>query len=117
MNCFEHRGSDAVALCRACGKGLCRECIESGPAGVSCKGSCLERLSLVEAEGTKDTQSRTATRRGWKVTAAFAFLPGLLMALSATTGAESWPVVAWGASVLFTIAGISYYNSRLFPRS
>lgn len=40
MNCFNHNESPAIAFCKQCGKGLCKECVTETPNGVFCKGAC-----------------------------------------------------------------------------
>jgi hypothetical protein len=43
MNCFNHQNVNAVALCKNCSKGICRECIEEFENGVACKETCVEQ--------------------------------------------------------------------------
>jgi hypothetical protein len=40
MRCFTHHDKDAVAICRACGKGLCPECGADLGRGLACRGHC-----------------------------------------------------------------------------
>lgn len=40
MRCFSHQEKDAVAVCRACGKGLCAECGADTGLGLACRGRC-----------------------------------------------------------------------------
>ena len=37
MKCFNHNDRDAFGICRACGKGLCLECLENSELGLICK--------------------------------------------------------------------------------
>jgi hypothetical protein len=47
MKCFSHGAADALAICKACCRGLCGECAISHPGGVVCKGrpDCEERVA------------------------------------------------------------------------
>ena len=40
MHCFYHSDVDAVGLCKACGKGLCRPCAVDLGEGLACQNSC-----------------------------------------------------------------------------
>ena len=40
MECFVHEGKPAVALCRTCGKGVCRSCALPVTRGVICSEAC-----------------------------------------------------------------------------
>ncbi len=39
MKCYNHHDRDAFGVCKACGKGLCLECIEKQDGIVVCKDS------------------------------------------------------------------------------
>lgn len=47
MNCFKHNDRVAVGICRSCAKGLCVECAVPLTNGLACKGSCEERVNLI----------------------------------------------------------------------
>jgi len=40
MECFTHRGAPAVGTCRACLRGVCRECAAELRLGLACRGRC-----------------------------------------------------------------------------
>src|SRR5438046_1412006 len=40
MRCFEHPNVEAVGVCGACGKGLCRDCAAESGRILACKGKC-----------------------------------------------------------------------------
>lgn len=49
MKCFRHPIDDAVALCTACAKGICRECAVDLTRGTACKGDCeIEVRRLID---------------------------------------------------------------------
>jgi hypothetical protein len=50
MKCFYHSDRDAVAVCKSCSRGICRECCADVPPGVACRGKCeadVAALNLV----------------------------------------------------------------------
>jgi hypothetical protein len=40
MKCFTHRSSDAVAVCRSCGRALCADCVAEVGLACACKNRC-----------------------------------------------------------------------------
>jgi hypothetical protein len=48
MNCFNHRERAAVAVCKACGKGLCPDCLSQVGSSVACQGSCEKRVAVLD---------------------------------------------------------------------
>ena len=52
MNCFVHDGAHAVGICRASGKGLCRECAAGVGQGLAGRGRCEEAVRrITRADG------------------------------------------------------------------
>ncbi|MDX1777001.1 MAG: DUF2180 family protein [Desulfobulbales bacterium] len=45
MKCYNHPESEAVAVCLACGKGVCRQCVFASENAVSCREKCSAVLS------------------------------------------------------------------------
>lgn len=45
MKCFNHLAGEAVAICKACSKAVCAECVLETEHGVACKQSCVKSLS------------------------------------------------------------------------
>jgi hypothetical protein len=67
MRCFNHSTVDAVAICKNCNRGVCRECATEFPNGIACKGKCeaeVEALNLLLDRGKTEYQkARTAYSR------------------------------------------------------
>ena len=51
MNCFEHQGVEAVAVCPVCGKGLCAQCDADSAFGHSCRGEHQSLLASLQLKG------------------------------------------------------------------
>ena len=47
MECYYHPGRPAVGLCKACEKGLCRDCFIEIENGGACKNKCEEKVSEI----------------------------------------------------------------------
>jgi len=45
MKCFNHQEREAVAVCRACGKAACQECVIETENGIACRQSCAGSLA------------------------------------------------------------------------
>ena len=57
MKCFTHRSSDAIAICRSCGRALCPDCIAEVGLSCACKNRC-------EADVAKFNEMLTRGRPG-----------------------------------------------------
>jgi hypothetical protein len=54
MKCFTHRNSDAVAVCRSCGRALCPDCTSEVGLSCACKNRCepdVKRFNAMLAHG------------------------------------------------------------------
>jgi len=45
MKCYNHPERDSVAICKACGKGICHECARESENGIACQQSCINFLA------------------------------------------------------------------------
>jgi hypothetical protein len=58
MECAEHAGRAAIGLCRACLRGVCRDCAEPQRLGLACRGRCEADVRALAA--TLEQSMRTA---------------------------------------------------------
>ena len=65
MHCYNHSGSDAVGICKSCGRALCRSCVAEVEKIVACKDRCesdvaamlsINRNALQYAKSTKQAR-------------------------------------------------------------
>ena len=68
MKCYYHRESDAVAVCKSCGRGLSPEfAVDVGPS-TACKDRCevavAELNTIIERSKTVYSKTGSAYRRG-----------------------------------------------------
>lgn len=45
MKCFNHPESEAVAICKACGKAVCQQCVIASDNGMACQQNCAGSLA------------------------------------------------------------------------
>jgi hypothetical protein len=45
MKCFKHQTREAVAICKACGRGVCSSCALESENGIACRQSCAGTLA------------------------------------------------------------------------
>jgi hypothetical protein len=49
MKCFYHPQQDALGICRACGKGLCGQCVVDLDRGLACRDRCEDSVKQLIA--------------------------------------------------------------------
>jgi hypothetical protein len=119
MKCFTHRDTDAVAVCKQCGKAVCENCMVVGATGISCRGACAEQVGGVPGAAAPVISRR---RKILQLSAAFLALIAcvfLYLALREALdfdpevpGASPVTYLFW-AAFLFFQAGFSFWMSRL----
>lgn len=65
MDCYAHTGIPAAAVCRGCGKGVCRRCAIEVPFGVVCSTACepfARALVELQQQSIKSIGNIRATR-------------------------------------------------------
>jgi hypothetical protein len=45
MKCANHLEREAVAICKACGKAICQDCMHESENGIACQQSCTKSLA------------------------------------------------------------------------
>lgn len=60
MECFNHHGVAAVAICKNCGRGVCEDCASDVGNGIACRGACEARV--IEANEVSEISKRIARR-------------------------------------------------------
>lgn len=77
MECFAHSGVQAVALCRGCGKGVCRECVRDlGYSGVVCSDQCQKKVVEYDALYNRSRDILARTRIAYYVVSVLFFTLG-----------------------------------------
>jgi hypothetical protein len=61
MKCFTHRNSDAIAVCRSCGRALCPDRVSEVGLSCACKNRCepdVKRFNEMIAQGRPGPANR-----------------------------------------------------------
>jgi len=56
MHCFNHESVAAIAICKFCGRGICRECAIVQPQGIYCSPDC--KVATEETENAVEVNRR-----------------------------------------------------------
>jgi hypothetical protein len=117
MKCFNHPNTDAVGVCKSCGRGLCRDCIAAVGLSCSCKGECE---AVVAAQNDLVERGRTAYQKSSAMQMRSGILVMLLGGLFLFFGItrlgperSTWDYFLLGAGLLFTILGLSSMYSAI----
>ena len=62
MRCFRHQDKEAIGTCKACGKGVCPECVVTLPLGLVCSKECETRILEIAATFKKSIADSAKTR-------------------------------------------------------
>ena len=120
MNCYFSPDSPAVGICKSCGRGLSLEYAADVGNGLACKGSCEERVNLInriiDNNSTVLSTANTQLRRN----TVFVVVNGLLFViLGVIMGALRYDpvgVVFSALGAVFVFRGIFGYTRKTrFP--
>jgi len=77
MNCFNHRERPAIGLCKSCDKGLCEDCAVELTNGLACKGSCEDRVNLINRMIDSNTKVLNVARHQGKSSGIASLIMGI----------------------------------------
>ncbi len=118
MKCFYHPETDAVGICKNCGKGLCMECTADLGNSLACKNRCENEVKSINAynRSARITYSDTLTHNSM-VTIVWYTIVGLsFLAVTIMDGGKSsigWIVGIAGVFFLFFTFSTSQYTQRI----
>ena len=81
MKCYNHTDLDAVGICKACNKGICRECAVDLGNGLACRDSCEQEVREVNEIIVRSKTIHKKTGQFYGGGAIIAGLIGLLFLL------------------------------------
>jgi hypothetical protein len=121
MKCFNHHGTDAVAVCKNCNKGLCVECSVDIGDGIACRGSCEDQVRQLNELIQRNRGASARTGNAYYRNAVLFTLLGLaLVYLGADALETNRPPIAFmtigTALVFFLAAFFNYSTGRKFIR-
>ena len=113
MNCFNHPGIVALGHCKACAKGLYRECIVDLGHGLSCKGEHEATVQLYHDMLKRNQRMVAAAPKNILIAPIFyAFMGAVFIAwgLSSPSGMLDFTVILGVGFLVFAFA--CYRQSR-----
>ena len=115
MKCFNHDGSDAVAICKNCNKALCHACAVDVGNGVACVGDCEQEVrainELIRRNQTASQKTGYAYQRNAIVCALIAVVFAYLTIDAYQSRRTPMLVVAGGSTVIFAMASFFNYSA------
>jgi hypothetical protein len=93
MECFYHPGTPAAGSCRACLKGLCRQCAVELEAALACRGRCEPLAHALVASLQQSLRFQGVS------TGLLRSAPGLWLGLSVVALSVGAFVLIWGLSL------------------
>ena len=115
MKCFNHDGSDAVAICKNCNKALCHACAVDVGNGVACVGDCEQEVrginELIRRNQTASQKTGYAYQRNAIVCALIALVFAYLTFDAFQSARTPMLVVTGGSTVIFAMASFFNYSA------
>ena len=111
MKCYNHKDTEAVAVCVHCGMALCSTCATRSQSGrLVCSPACSAASKQLE---DFIASTRNKTTRGARVSSYFCFGLGAVLAFTAVASyfdIHSWPLTIYmGASGIgFILGGVGF---------
>jgi len=116
MKCFNHPTTDAVALCKSCGRAICPECVTEVGLSCSCRNRCESDVGMLNELVERARTSYQKTSAAYFRVGLFASMMGAVFVLVGVLIVLGGTGVEWGAfllvlGLLFVGMGISYFVS------
>ena len=115
MKCFNHDTSDAVAVCKNCGKALCHLCAVDVGNGIACVSACEQEVRALNALiGRNRAASKKTSSAYYKNAVVFLLLALVLLYLAVDAyKTERTPVlvVTGGTAIVFLLAAFFNYST------
>lgn len=113
MKCFNHSDKDSVGICKACGKGLCRECVTDLGYGLACKGMHEVEVENINTLVSKNIDAIESAPKNAMILPAFFLLSGLVFAgfgYFSKRGITDFSFILGSVFIVFAI--VVYFRNR-----
>ena len=117
MKCFNHPSNDAIAICKNCNKGLCKDCAVDVGNGIACKGICENEVVAINKVVQ---QSKGAFINNSKIYSQYAIwlvLIGVAFIISSIFLAKIDGFLIFMGLLFLVGASFSYSASKRFSKS
>ena len=82
MNCYLHRDTSAIGVCKYCMKGVCSDCASIVGTSISCKGDCEHKVAAINLVQEKQVGVVAVASFSQKAIPLIAVVYGLYIAIS-----------------------------------
>jgi len=108
MKCYYHHDRDAVAICKACNRGLCAEYAVDVSPGTACRSRCEDEVAAINLAVERSKTGYQKTAKTYRSIGWLTIIPGsvmFLLGLMALLGGDKT-----GATILlvFGLFGVLY---------
>ncbi len=103
MKCYNHPETDAVAICKSCGKALCHECAVDVGRGIACKGICEADVQMINSIVDRNTKAYSTLKSRSLFGPIFLIITGMVFVGYGLTSAY-----ASGLSIILGICFVLY---------
>src|ERR1044072_4794704 len=105
MHCFYHDSIDAIAVCKNCSRGLCRECATEFPNGIACKGRCENEVNAINQIINRNKTSYKKTSAAYTRNALTYLLMGIVFGVWGAAEMGARRMLGMGRLALGAICG------------
>ena len=109
MKCYIHRDHDAVAICRACARAICPDCVAEVGLSCSCKNRCEKEVAALNAMIVRDR----ALHKYLTISSLFIGLAGLVFLLwGLILNYDLLPISMGGMFLLWGVGSFIYHRRK-----
>lgn len=110
MKCFYHEATDAVATCKNCQKGLCRQCAVDVGDGMACRNACERQVRVLNAFLKKGQNAIKRSSLGYYGLAGFLLLIAIVIGQdSLRSNINAWAIFGDGMSLVMLIGAVFFF--------
>ena len=121
MRCFYHDSTEAVAICKSCNRGICRDCAVEFKNGVACKNRCEAEVEAVNQIIDRNKTSYEKTSSAYSGNAIIYLMFAIVSGFWGLKQIANQPLVGWlmvALGLVFLVAALfNYSTSKRFMRA
>jgi hypothetical protein len=108
MKCFYHTTTNAIAICKNCGRGLCVDCAAEVENGIACKNRCESDVKAMIKVFQQSKKAFENYRNAYAVSAAWVGLVGIGFIISSFILTRLTGFLIF-MGLLFLLGAVIYY--------
>src|SRR5437773_6772235 len=121
MRCFYHDNTEAVAICKSCNRGVCRDCAVEFKNGVAGKNRCEAEVEAVNHIIDRNKTSYEKTSSAYSGNAIIYLMFAIVSGFWGLKQIANQPLVGWlmvALGLVFLVAALfNYSTSKRFMRA